>query len=427
MYTILLGAALLAPSFPQEPDTGQVTPADDWRAFRGTHGTAASESTVPITWDDLEHVAWELPLPGPGSSSPIIVGDRIFVTSWSGYAAGPGSSKDVTALRRHLVCIHRETAEFLWTAEVEPVETEDPFGGRMATHGYASSTPVSDGTNVYVFFGKAGVHAFDLDGKKLWTSDVGGSSSEWLTGSGSSLALGEELLFVNASDESHSLRALKKSTGELVWERATPGMDQAYGTPVLVTDVGDPVLLLAILGEIWALAPSTGEPRWTLKTRTNGALAPTIVRGGDVFYSFGGQTTERSHAVRLGDLDEDSAERLLWSSREGTYVSTPLLTDGHLYWVDDGGVARCANAETGELIYKERLVGSFYASPVRAGDVIYAVSRSSGTYVLPAEPRFEILAHNQLESDDTVFDGTPAVSRGQLFLRSGKSLYCIEE
>lgn len=425
MHGLLVVAALLASSLPQEP--GQPTVADDWRAFRGTGGTATTESQVPIAWDDLQNIAWELPLPGPGSSSPIVVGDRIFVTCWSGYAAGPEPSKDVQALRRHLLCVQRDTAEILWTAEVKPVETEDEFGGRMATHGYASSTPVSDGTHVYVFFGKAGVHAFDLDGKQLWQADVGGGSSEWKTGSGSSLALGDGLLFVNASDESHSLRALKKATGELVWERATPDMDQAYGTPVLATDVGDPVLLLAILGEIWALAPSTGEPLWTLKTRTNGALAPTIVRGGDVVYSFGGQTTERSHAVRLGDVDEDSGERLLWSSREGTYVSTPLLTDGHLYWVDDGGVARCANAKTGELVYKERLGGSFYTSPVRAGDVIYAVSRSSGTYVLPAEPRFEILAHNRLESDDTVFDGTPAVSRGQLFLRSGRSLYCISD
>jgi len=425
MHCLLVGAVSLTICLPQEP--ARETVADDWRAFRGTHGTATSESRVPIAWDDLENIAWELPLPGPGSSSPVVVGDRVFVTCWSGYAAGAESSPDVKNLRRHLLCIHRDTAEILWSAEVPPAATEDQFGGRMATHGYASSTPVSDGEHVYVFFGKAGVHAFDLDGKKLWQADVGGGSSEWKTGSGSSPALFRDLLFINASDESHSLRALSRKTGELVWERATPALDQAYGTPVLATGAGDPVLLLALLGEIWALAPSTGEPRWTLSTRTNGALAPTIVRDGDVFYSFGGQTTERSHAIRLGDVDGDSGERLLWSSREGTYVSTPLLTDGHLYWVDDGGVARCAKSETGELIYKERLGGSFYASPVRAGDAIYAVSRSSGTYVLPAEPRFEILAHNRLESDDTLFDGTPAVSRGQLFLRSGRSLYCIEE
>ena len=295
----------------------------------------------------------------------------------------------------------------------------------MAVHGYASSTPVSDGRLVFVFFGKAGVFAYDLDGEPLWNSNVGQGSSKWKTGSGSSLALWRDLVFINASDESLAVRALQKDTGKKVWKRSSPALDQAYATPVVSGRDDDAVLYFPLLGEIWGLAPATGEFVWKVKTITNGALAPTIVLGAGRLYSFGGQTGKRSYAIGLGGSGDVTDSHIRWSSRYGSYVTTPLFHAGHLYWVNEGGIAHCASAETGELVYRERLQGAFYSSPIRAGKTLVVVSRDEGAFVLPAKPEFEILAHNRIAEDESNFDGTPACSRGQLFLRSGRFLYCI--
>ncbi|MAG57957.1 MAG: serine/threonine protein kinase [Planctomycetes bacterium] len=398
---------------------------DDWRAFRGTTGTATHPGPAPVEWSDGTGIRWKRKLPGPGASSPVIVGDDVFVTCWSGYALDPKKPGDPQQLRRQLIRLNRRTGKVVWTADCRPVKTEDTFDGRMSTHGYASSTPVSDGECLFVFFGKSGVFAYDLDGKQKWWADVGTGSSQWKTGSGSSPALWGNLLFVNASDESHSLRALDKRTGKEVWKRETEAMDQAYATPVVVGQGDGAVLVLAILGRIWGLDPKTGEMRWSVKTVTGGALVPTIISDGSVIYSFGGRTRLQSYAVRLGGEGDVSKTHVAWSSRYGAYVCTPVLHQGHLYWVDRRGAAFCAEAKTGKLVYRERLEGSFYASPVLIGDKIYAVSRDNGTFILAARPKFELLKHNQLKKDESLFDGTPAVSGGLLYLRSRQFLYCI--
>ena len=130
--------------------------AGDWPRFRGPNGTGVSmdESPVPTSWSATENLKWKVALPGPGSSSPIVVGNRVFVTCWSGYGTGRGNPGDQQDLRRHLICIDRQTGDTLWSKTVEPYLPEDPYGGMFTQHGYASHTPVSDGERVYVFFGK---------------------------------------------------------------------------------------------------------------------------------------------------------------------------------------------------------------------------------------------------------------------------------
>ena len=347
------------------------------------------------------------------------MGNGIYITCWS--APAPGNPAD---RRRHLLRVDRNTGEVVWSVVLGRAEKEDPFEGRVANHGFASGTPVSDGERLFVFFGKAGVYAFDLDGKQIWHTDVGDGSSTWNTGSGSSPTLWRDRLFINASDESEAVVALDVATGKQLWSQNSPALDQAYDTPV-VSGGDDPVVLFALLGAVWGLSPETGELVWTVNTRTNGAMAPSIVVEGDVAYSLGGQTRNWGFAIRLGGSGDVTDSHVLWSSRNGPYVSTPLLFDGRLYWVDEGGVAFCAAADTGELVYRERLAGSFFASAVKAGDAIYAVSRENGTYVYSASPEFKLIAHNQIESDDSKFHGTPAFSRGQIFLRSDRFLYCV--
>lgn len=400
-------------------------PTTDWRGFRGTAARATAEAPAPTQWTDSKNLAWRLKLPGPGTSSPIIVGSHVFLTCWSGYGLDAKKPGDPKQLRRHLLKVDRDTGRLVWTRTLEPAETEDPFGGRMA-HGYASSTPVSDGRHIFVFFGKAGVFAYDLDGERVWHTSVGTGSSKWTTGSGSSPALWGEHLFINAADESLALIALDKASGKEVWRRNSDAFDQAYGTPIVAQGrTYPPTLLHGMLGALWGLDPRTGKPRWTAKTATNGALAPTIILGGDSLFSFGGQTKVRSHALRLGGTGDVTESHIRWKSRYGSYVTTPLFFDDHLYWVNEGGIVYCAEAKTGELVFKDRLDGTFYSSPVRAGKALYFVSRSAGTFVLQVGPEFELLNHNLIESDESNFDATPALSGGRLFLRSAKALYCV--
>jgi len=163
-----------------------------------------------------------------------------------------------------------------------------------------------------------------------------------------------------------------------------------------------------------------------------GNVSPSVVVDGTTVYVFGGFRSSGSLAVRAGGKGDVTKSHVLWTSRVSSYVATPLLHDGHLYWIDDRGQAFCASAATGEQVYRSRVEGMasggrpVYASPVLAGDRIYVVSRWSGTFVLPAEPRYEILAHNRFASDESDSSGTPAIVDGALYLRSGRYLYCVK-
>ena len=206
---------------------GSPATAGDWPRFRGPDGSGISgDPNIPLTWSESENLRWKTPLPGVGSSSPIVVGDRIFVTCFS----GEGDS-----LARHLVCVNRKAGEIAWTKTVAAEQPEDRYQGYLTEHGYASNRPVTDGDRVYVFFGKTGVLAFGLDGQPHWQVNVGKESSNRRWGSAASLVLYKDTVIVNASEESQSIRALEKATGKEVWNAQAGSLELAYGTPTLMT------------------------------------------------------------------------------------------------------------------------------------------------------------------------------------------------
>jgi outer membrane protein assembly factor BamB len=181
--------------------------AADWPQFRGPGGLGIAPDTgLPTTWSATENVLWKTDLPGPGASSPIAVANKIFLTCYSGYGLPDQRSGDMKDLKRHLVCLDRASGKVLWTQDVPHEGSENSYQGYQALHGYASGTPASDGKAVYVFFGKAGVFAFDLAGKQLWKVSVGERTHNW--GSGTSPVLFKDLVLVNASVESNALVAL---------------------------------------------------------------------------------------------------------------------------------------------------------------------------------------------------------------------------
>jgi outer membrane protein assembly factor BamB len=413
-----------------------VRAGSDWPRFRGPNGTgAAPDARPPLKWSDSENLRWKLALPGPGTSSPIIFGDRLFLTCYSGYGiAGGGGQQD---LKRHLVCVRAGDGKILWTSTVAAELPEDSYNGFLTEHGYASSTPVTDGERVFAFFGKSGIYAFDFSGKELWHVNVGHESSNRRWGSGASPILYRDLVIVNAAEESRTIYAFDKKTGKQAWKTEAGGLELCFSTPILVPR-GETAqdLVLAVPDELWGLNPDNGKLRWFVSSGLPGNLAPSVVAGDGMVYAFGGFPQIGSVAVRTGGKDDVTRTHVLWSGHTSTYVPTPLLHDGHLYFASDQGMAVCLDAKTGEVVYRERLPVTnvtgreskpFYASAVLANDRIYLTSRRSGVFVVPATPKFEILATNRFAGDSSQFNATPALSAGKMFLRSDKFLYCVEE
>ncbi len=403
--------------------TGGFSRGADWLRFRGPGGQGHAESAAAVEWSGDQGVAWSTELPGKGSSSPIVTGNRVFVTCWSG-----STEEDAS---RSLVCVDADSGDVLWTETLRTGEHEDPFDGFITEHGYASGTPVTDGKNVYAFFGKAGVLACTVDGQRLWHRDVGQQSSQQRWGSAASPVLFDDILIVNAAEESRAVIGLNTADGEERWRAEYDALELCFGTPVLAAGEGGVTeAVLAIPGEIWGLNPENGKLRWFCEVDTSGNVSPSVVVGDDAVYTFGGFPDTQSNAIRRGGRKNISDTHRLWKSGDSSYVATPLLLDGRLFWVADRGQVLVMDAASGELVHRRRLSGlksggrAVYASPVLAGDHIYVVSRRSGTYVFAAEPELPQVAHNP-PLDDTDFNATPAIVDGRIYLRSDRSLYCV--
>ena len=405
----------------------------EWPQFRGPSGSgiAAADAHPATTWSATQNMKWKVALPGPGSSSPVIAGERVFITCYSGYGDG-SSGADPEKLQRHLICLQRNSGKVLWDKSVPAELPEDEYSGNLREHGYASNTPVTDGERVYAFFGKTGVLAFDFDGRQLWKVNVGKQSSNRRWGSAASPILCQKTVIVNAAEEGRSVLALDKLTGKEVWKTEVNSLELSFVTPVLVECAGGRSdLALAVPGEMWGLNPDTGKLRWFAQTGITGNVSPSLVAADGIVYATGGYPRQGTIAARAGGKGDVTQTNVLWSSQSASYVPSPVVCQGHLFVVSDQGSALCLEAKTGKLVYKERLPGvtgakPFYASVVLADGHLYATSRRNGTFVIQAAPTFTLVAQNKFDGDDTDFNGTPAIVGHQLFLRSNRFVYCIE-
>lgn len=406
------------------------TAAADWPRFRGPNGTGiSSDTSVPLEWSATKNIIWKTALPGRGASSPIVWQDRIYVTAYSGYGLtkdDPWSNRD--KLRRHLLCVNRRDGALLWKADHGGVMKEHGIGDYLDLHGYASSTPVADASGVYVYYGNGGVIAYGQDGQQKWHKELGRKIHSW--GSASSPILFENLLIIHADIETHAMLAFDKQTGREIWRVPTGKQDygDSWSTPLLAVVGGKPELVFhRSVGDpatLAAIDPRTGAALWECGVLKN-YLCSTPVAHNGVIYTIAYQ---KAAAVRAGGRGDVSQSHVLWKINKGSEVCSPLYYESHLYWTsENGGIAYCVDAATGQTVYQERLPDTdrIYASGVLAEGRIYYPSRKKGTYVIPAKPKFQLLAHNVIESDTSVFNGTPAISHSQLFLRSDNYLYCI--
>jgi len=442
------------------------TLAADWPGFRGPRGSGVSEEKklpLPTGKDD---VLWKIKLPGPGASGPIAVGDKLFVTCYTGYGAkisagfgkggfgkggfgkggfggfgkpDPAELKAQEKLRFALLCVDASKGDVIWQKEVEPKLPEVVFGGMIREHGYATSTPVTDGERVYVFFGKSGVVAFDLGGKQLWRVSVGKGTNFF--GMASSPVLYKDLVIVNANIESGALVALDKKSGEEVWRAKVAGA--SWGSPVLADVDAGQELVVSMPDKVIGFDPADGKELWHCKgIKTGGGFggfgggpgggyggtySTPATQKGVAYVSGGGGPAgpPTALAVRAGGRGNVDDSHVLWRKQAGTSYSSPLIVGDHLYFVD--GSVTCLRTDTGKQVYKERLYESRgeYVSPVAVGDKLVVLTRFDGLFVLAAGATFEQLAAHEFAGDKSIFNAGPAIANGRIYARSNEYLYCL--
>lgn len=404
--------------------TSQVVANDarDWSSFRGPTGQGRSSNTaLPIEWSETKNIAWKVSLPGPGASSPIVFGDHIYITCYTGFFVPGDESGSQKDLKRHLLCLSRKDGTTLWS---RAIDAKLPEEDRIRDHGFAANTPVADEQGIYCFFGKSGVVVFNHQGETLWQADVGSKTHGW--GTSASPVLHQGMVYINASVESESLVALDRASGKEQWR--ADGIREAWNTPVVVQNIhGKPELIMATQGSIQSFDPQSGKKLWACDTDIKWYMVPSIVAHDGIVYCLGGRSGTASLAVRTGGAGDVTKTHRLWTGIKGSNVSSPIVHQGHLYWMNDNlGIAYCAKAETGNIEYETRMnrSGQVYASALLAGDRIYYLTRDGRTFVVTAKPEFEQLALNDLK-DGSIFNGSFAVDGNRLLVRSDKYLYAI--
>lgn len=407
--------------------------AENWPQWRGPHGDGSSTTAnPPLHWNETTNVRWKVELPGRGSSTPIIWGDRLFLLA--ARPINPASQEDPASqggdpasqgnVHQFLVLAYdRHSGEPLW----QRVATEQtPHEAGHATNTLASSSPVTDGQHLYVNFGSRGVYCFDLDGNLKWQRDLGKMQTRGEFGEAASPALHENTLVVPWDHEGQSsLFALDARTGETRWQvqRDEP---TTWATPLITPWNGRwQVVTNGVTVRSYAL--DSGELLWQAGGQVTNPI-PTPVRFQDTVIAMTGFRGNAIHAVRLdAQGDVTGTEAVVWSRSDAApYVASPALYQGRLHFTKSrDGIYSSVDAASGEVVIaQQRLPGirSIYASPVAAQDRIYVTGREGTTVVLRHVNAFEVLATNQL---DDMLDASPALSGDRIYLRGDKHLYCI--
>lgn len=390
-----------------------VDPALDWPAWRGPtrDGIAARGQSAPIQWNEIDGILWKALLPGRGHGSPTVVGGRVYL-----------ATADPVKLTQSVLCLDRHTGKLVWQTEVHGGQA-DP--GKQSNSSAASSTVACDGERLFINFLNGGaVHttALDLDGKVLWQRKV----CDFVThqGFGSSPVIHESLVLVSADHRGGGIIAgLDQKTGRVVWSESRPKLPN-YTTPAIVQAGGRTQMVLAGCNLISSFNPLTGKKLWEVTGSTEECVVTAVTDGERVFASGG---YPRNHTVAI---QADGSGKVAWQNNARVYVPSMIAKEGHLYAVMDAGVAVCWKSDTGEELWKERLGGDFFASPVMVGDRIYASNVGGKTFVFEASPKsFKLIAENQLGDEAYA---SPVICGGRIYLRAAhrgdnrqEFLYCV--
>ena len=402
--------------------------ATNWPGWRGPSGDGVSNGKgIPTKWSSTENIAWRIAIPGEGHSSPIVWGDKVFLTSSL-------TEKN----KRILLCLDRLSGQTVWQRDVvqSPPETIHRLNSR------ASGTPATDGRQVYVTFmraegdrviapnvgserlitpGKIIVAAYDLDGNEKWKTNVGDFVSAH--GFNTCPVLFEDLVILNGDHDGDAyLVALDRQSGRERWRTRRENKTRSYVTPIIREINGRTQMILSGSLCIASYDPRNGKRHWIVDGPTEQFVASMVYDGKYVFAT-GGYPERHTLAIRPGGKGNVTDTHIAWRTTRGAaYVPSPIISGRYLLMVADSGIASCFEARSGKRHWMERLPGGHSPSPVSADGLVYFVSDQGVTTVIRPSETFAVIAKNELGEPVST---SPAISQGQIFLRTHQHLYCI--
>jgi len=412
--------------------------AQNWPSFRGPNATGVAAGAPPVSWDAVakRNVAWKTPIPGLAHSSPIVWGDRVYVTTavasggsptvrtGDSSRAGIGAAPDMVSHTWHLLAIDKTTGAIVWNREAYK---GTPRVKRHVKASHASATPATNGRVIVALLGSEGLFCFDMDGTLKWRQDLGplavgladDPTYEW--GPASSPIVDGNLVFVqNDRYKDSYVAAFDLATGKQVW-RTNRDELPSWATPLLMRSGARAQLVTNASKFIRAYDPATGRELWRMADSATQVKVPTPVAAGDLVIVTGGYPAggRPIYAIRAGASGEIAPTALAWSAPNGSpYTGTPLVHDGILYICTDNGILSAYDVKSGARIYRSRVspnASGFSASPVVAGGRLYLAGEDGDVFVVKAGRQFELLATNPMGE---ITMATPAISGNLLILRT---------
>ncbi len=384
----------------------------EWPGWRGPqHNGHTSESGLPTKWD-TKAVVWKTKLPGEGQSSPVVWGERIFLTA----ALEKGK-------KRIVLCVERTTGKIVWEQEAWAGAPEPSH----VMNGWASATCATDGECVIAFFGKGGLHAFSMDGKKLWSRDLGQFPGPWGT-CACPLIVGDLVIQNCDSIKDPFIIGVDKRTGKDVWKTSRPTPFRGGWSSPVPVDAGTRKEIV-LNGEDFVIGydPTKGTELWRCKSFI-GRGEPTVAPGKGLVYVINGLVGD-IYAVKLGGSGDVTKSHMAWHTprKGGRDQPSPILVGDYLITADMTGIATCYNATTGKVLWKERLRGTqFTSSPIAANGLVYYQSEAGETSVIEPGPTFKVIAESNVGAGPgEIFRASLTPSKGQIFSRSQSHLYCL--
>jgi len=425
-----------------------------WPQWRGPFFNGVAKGAAPVEFGDTKNIKWKIAIPGRGFSTPVIWGDRIFLTTAAPTGkgpqpapvapppeqpqssgsrgqgrGGPGGGSGAGEEQKFIVmCLNKNTGKTLWE---RVVKVATPHEGYHRQYGsFASNAPLTDGRYLYATFGSRGIYCYDLDGKLIWEKDLGVQMRMRLQfGEGVAPALYGNLLIHPFDHEGGSfVIALDKRNGKEVW-RADRDEGSGWSTPLITDLKGKKQVVISATKKVRAYNPEDGKLVWECAGLGSNVI-PHPAQHNDTVLVMSGHRDPKLMAIRLGrEGDLTGSDAIVWSQTRGmSYTASPVLHDNKYYTITDTGMLSCFNATTGEPYYHQQRLpqpDSFKASPIAAGGYLYTASESGVVTVIKLGEKFEVVATNTLA--DQMFVASPVVADGELFLRSKTHLFCVTD
>ncbi len=409
LSSLVLSFAAVLPDAPS-------LPAHAWPRWRGpAENGHTAETALPVKWSDAD-LAWKTTLPGSGQSSPIIWGDRIFLTA----ALEEGRERIV-------FCVDRKSGKLLWQHSAWKGEPEKVH----IMNGWASPSCATDGRIVVAFFGRGGMHAYTVDGVHLWSRDLGKFESPW--GVSACPVIVDDNVIQNCdADVDGYITALDKQTGKDVWKtertlKSDPEQSmRGWSTPIVVQAAGRREVVLNGHDGVRAYDPANGKELWYCKG-FNGRGEPTVTPAGELLTVVNGLSGD-FYAVKPGGSGDVTATHMAWHTprKDGRDCPSPIVIGKYALVVSMSGITTCYDAVDGHAYWKERLTGKFSGSPIAANGLAYLLNEDGTTYVIRPGESLDMVAENALTAgDEEIFRASTTPCDGQLFIRSTTTLYCV--